>query len=355
MPEGKLDPSAVRKVAQEIPSCREFGSLEDDSVLSFVFVEKNNVARINVYTNSGTIGTCRVLNGQVREIFKRNVSSTNALKRILSSPPTITTMKESSFDEGFDKAEMAVVGMHILLEEQQKLKAHIEAATLALEEREQDVSGMDFEFGLPSKVMKQVEQCLQDILDMGRYVTCVATNGRGAVFLYGVGGVAYTPGIPKALHSKLKSLKRNNTTRPSYVAIGSRDRYYVAFHDGTADWKTSKNLDKCLKRRQVTARSVAFGDKYDSWFVVFDDGSWECRSIPDELTDKLSDRLDRPDLVCVTLGPSGEWFLRAKNGRMWWGGISEELDEMIQSLLESNRFLNFLDFGDDGTYFLSYD
>lgn len=197
---------------------------------------------------------------------------------------------------------------------------------------------------------------------MGKFVTCVATNGRGAVFLYGHGGVAYTPNIPKQLHQRLKQLKHGRATRstngtntrPSYVAIGTRERYYVAFHDGTADWKAPKALDKCLKRRS-TPRSVAFGDKYDSFFVVFEDGSWEFNDIPEELADKLAERMDRPDVVCVTLGPSGEWFLRARNGRMWWGGISEDLDEMIQQLLESDRYLNFLDFGDDGTYFLSYD
>lgn len=221
---------------------------------------------------------------------------------------------------------------------------------------------MDFEFGLPKKIMKQVEQCLQDILDQGKSVTCVATNGKGAVFLYGNGGVAFTPNIPKQLHHKLKQLKHGRAssstsvtnTRPSYVAIGTRDRYYVAFHDGTADWKGPKALDKCLKR-ESTPRSVAFGDKYDSFFVVFDDGTWECNDAPEELMDKLADREDRPDLVCVTLGPEGEWFLRCRNGRMWWGGISEELDYMIQSLLESDRYLNFLDFGDISSYFLSYD
>jgi hypothetical protein len=358
MPDSKLDPSAVRKLAKTVPGCRESGSLEDDSVLSFLVgldqqTNTSALARINVYTTTGTIGTCRVLQGQVREIFKRNVSSLNVLKKSLTHPPNLTSV-DGSKDALPDKMELAEVAMCILLADRDRLKSHLEAATEAAREKEQDVSGMDFEFGLPKKVMKQVEQCLQDILNMGKFVTCVTTNGKSAVFLYGHGGVAFTPGIPKALHHKLKQLNRSNETRPSYVAIGTRDRYYVAFHDGTADWKAPKALDKILKRRS-TPRSVAFGDKYDSFFVVFDDGSWECHDIHDELADKLEDRADRPDLVCVTLGPNGEWFLRAKNGRMWWGGISEELDEMVQNLLESDRYLNFLDFGEDGTYFLSYD
>jgi len=74
-----------------------------------------------------------------------------------------------------------------------------------------------------------------------------------------------------------------------------------------------------------------------------------------ELVEKLKERGNLPDLVCVTLGPKGEWFLRAGNGRMWWGGISSELDELIQNLLKEDRYLNFLDFGEDGTFFLTYD
>ena len=114
-------------------------------------------------------------------------------------------------------------------------------------------------------------------------------------------------------------------------------------------------MDKCLKNSRSIPRSVAFGEKYDSYFVVFEDGSWDCNDIPEELNDKLVDRVDHPDLVCVTMGPSGAFFLRAASGKMWWGGISEELDIMIQSLLETDRYLNFIDFGEDSSYFLSYD
>jgi len=375
MPEWKLDPVSVRKTASTVHGCREDGSLENDTVISFIVgltdsngkPDVSKLARINVYTHTGTIGTCRVLQGQVRESFKRNVSSLSALRRILSHPPSLTTVGETALEDGAqeslpNKLELAEVGMCIMLSEKEKLQLHLASAVEAAREKEQDVSGMDFEFGLPKKVMKQVEQCLTDILNMGKFVTCVATNGKGAVFLYGHGGVAYTPNIPKQLHQKLKQLKHGRAssstnaadTRPSYVAIGTRERYYVAFHDGTADWKAPKALDKCLKRESMP-RSVAFGDKFDSYFLVREDGTWECNDVPDDLLEKLEDKKEKPDLVCVTLGPSGEWFLRCKNGRMWWGGISEDLDDMIQQLLESDRYLNFLDFGESETYFLSYD
>jgi hypothetical protein len=113
MPDCKFEPSAVRKVAKTVPGCIELGSLEDGTVLSFLVgldqqpdtpslslsylvglgqqPNTSTLARINIYTATGTIGTCRVLQGQVREIFKRNVSSLNVLKRTLTHPPNLAS------------------------------------------------------------------------------------------------------------------------------------------------------------------------------------------------------------------------------------------------------------------------
>ena len=60
---------------------------------------------------------------------------------------------------------------------------------------------------------------------------------------------------------------------------------------------------------------------------------------------------DRPDLSFVCLGPSGEWLLAARNGRMWWDGLSEDCYEELRSI--RNR-ITFTDFGSDGDYCLRY-
>jgi hypothetical protein len=201
----------------------------------------------------------------------------------------------------------------------------------------------------------------KDICAMQKLIKGVATNGRGTVFLYGNGGVAYTPSIPRALYQKLRQL-RNSTfsARPSYISLGTRDRYFVAFNDGTFDWKGPKALDKCLKKclsSKQQPKSVSFGSTYDTFFVVFSDGSWQYqgRGIPESLEEKLASRDDRADLAMVNLGPSGEWFLKAKNGRMWWSGITDDLDKVIAKILNNDSYLHFLDFGEHGSYFVSYD
>jgi hypothetical protein len=285
--------------------------------------------------------------------------------------------------------ELADVGLCILQGEQEKLTKHLESlsSTQQLQKQQQpltssgggardrpdteddnsdassscSISGMEFQFSLPADVMAQVNQCIKDITKMDKAVKGVATNGKGTVFLYGNGGVAYTPSIPRALYQKLRQLRSSSyNARPCYISLGTRDRYYVAFNDGTADWKGPKALDKMVKKCLVSGempRSIAFGSTYDTFFIVFHDGSWQYqgRGIPVSLEEKLASRDDRADLATVNLGPGGEWFLKARNGRMWWSGISDKLDAVIVNILNAGHYLHFLDYGENSSYFVSYD
>jgi hypothetical protein len=396
----KLDPDAVRKCAERVHGCREVATC-GENVLSFMVglesKDKAKLARINVYVETGTIGTCRVMGEQVREVFRRNVANVEAVEKYLRDPPNLTQIDpalmpdiDQTSVEG--KMELAEVGVCVLMGEKEALESQVNnllGESMAKQSKDSDDSdssveeGMEFEFSFTQDVMVQVEQCLSDISSMDKNVNGVGISAKGAVFLCksvflvisfdhsthlfsqclvsfsdGNGGVAYTPNIPRPLYQKLRALKTNQRApRPIYVSLGTRDRYFVHFFDGSREWKGPKSIDRILKQHQNAPRSVAFGSTYDTFFMVFDDGSWEHqgRGIPKDLQAKLTDRAGRPDVVCVTLGPKGEWFLRAKNGRMWWGGVSRELDETIQSLLDDDHYLNFLDFGDDGTFFLTYD
>jgi hypothetical protein len=98
------------------------------------------------------------------------------------------------------------------------------------------------------------------------------------------------------------------------------------------------------KKIQKPPLSVAFGNSWDTFFIVLADGSLEVSrsSIPAGLERKLSEREDRPDLVCVTLEFDGEGLVHERRqGQMWWGGISDELDENIRELLTTGQFLEF--------------
>ena len=104
-------------------------------------------------------------------------------------------------------------------------------------------------------------------------------------------------------------------------------------------------------------KSVAFGEDWDSYFVVFTDGWWGYSDVPQSLTDTIQKRDKRADLDFVSLGPSGEWFLSAKNGRMWWIG-PYQLDSDQEAFKENTESLagriKRIHFGLNGSYVIRY-
>uniref|UniRef100_A0A7S4SZ66 Uncharacterized protein n=2 Tax=Ditylum brightwellii TaxID=49249 RepID=A0A7S4SZ66_9STRA len=153
---------------------------------------------------------------------------------------------------------------------------------------------------------------------------------------------------------------------PIYVSIGSNKRFYIEFEDGRAEWYGPEKLADCLEAHcDLEISSVAFGERWDTFFVVFSDGSWDYqgKGIPKELVRLIVHNGGfLSDLICVTLGPQGEWFVATKNGQTWWGGLSDELEKIIYDLLSAPRasdwkprVVDFIDFGESGSYFLSYE
>ena len=66
-------------------------------------------------------------------------------------------------------------------------------------------------------------------------------------------------------------------------------------------------------------------EKIGTWFIVFNDGWWSWDGdIPDGLLQRLTSRDKRADLTCVSLGPSGEWYVSAQNRKAWWGGMDDD-------------------------------
>ena len=70
--------------------------------------------------------------------------------------------------------------------------------------------------------------------------------------------------------------------------------------------------DALLKRGVVDlVRSVAFGADYDTFFIVFTDGTFWCHgdAIPNELDSKVASLRDGCGVREVALGPRGEWYI----------------------------------------------
>ena len=344
--------------------------------VSAVVISKTNDPRTTITTIPSTPPTKKKSNkskhtsADTTKKLEENVLSAYASALITITKPNNDGIDEDNGDDNASTSSSSSTGSH-----------HRKRSSGDVNK----VAAYEFHFKLPADVMKQVDQCLRDIAKMNKVVKGVATNGRGTVFLYGNGGVAYTPSIPKALYHKLRQLRSSSySSRPCFVALGTRDRYYVAFNDGTAAWKGSNVLDKLLKKiilknnnnnsanekkksddasksnnsalSSMLPRSVGFGSTYDTFFTIFYDGSWQYqgRGIPKSLEKKLVERKNRADLLYCNLGPNGEWFLKAENGKMWWSGITQELDLVLKKIM-STGFLHNMDFGENGSYFISYD
>ena len=136
-------------------------------------------------------------------------------------------------------------------------------------------------------------------------------------------------GTPTLLHNKLHC-RQSYLPAPTYVSLSADNRYYVEFSDGKGEWVAPDSFSDTIHTESRYVRTVAFGEDWDTWFVVFNDGCWDWNGdIPDGLLDRLATWNHLDDLTFVSLGPSGEWFVSAQNGKAWWGGMDDnQLDHV---------------------------
>eukprot|EP00986_Skeletonema_menzelii_P016483 scaffold14775_cov251-Skeletonema_menzelii.AAC.1 len=199
-------------------------------------------------------------------------------------------------------------------------------------------------------------------------IVAIPTNGDGCIVLRQNGAFNVVGYIPKVLEEQLF---KDDAPFPKYISLGSNDRYFVKFDDdlycvhGPASLTRALNVKMAKKKKfngengaknSVSIASVAFGKDFNAFFVVFTDGSWECDGeLHDELDTLLTDRGNRADLVWVSLGPDNQFCLKAKNGRIWWGGVSEEIGDLLFDITDGNKSeVDSISFGVDESFFLTY-
>ena len=242
----------------------------------------------------------------------------------------------------------------------------------------------EFSYSLPVQIMSTIDTWLQESMDRKDSLTCVTTNGQNTILVYASGRYYTTPTIPSTLQKILETKMTRTTTSSSsnnsnsegrgsedtssvskktkiqYVSLGTNQRFFISFMDGECSWFGPKSLDVLLKDIHTSSKrisSLAFGQENSTYFIVYEDGSYTYsrqQGIPSGLLVKLKERKNLQDVACVSLGPEGEWFLKAKNGRMWWGGVSSELDDEYNNVIARKMKLKFVSFGEDGSYFMTF-
>ena len=372
-------------------------------------------ARVIVYCDTGTVAILRVLhlNGggeDVRQIFRTKCSISD-VENILQSPPKLTILDESILKdqsgapredekenenefrsnqivpkeesepkeklvskEALMKKKLTLneIGQAILVGEHEALlkiynykqkkkvatqKSHDLLAkqqkkAILKKKKKSFVPRKEFAFTFTVDVMKQVELFLQDGARRRDNIISVAINGRACVLLYSSGAWVATKDVPKALQRNLE----RKEGKPIYVSLGLNGKYFVQFEDGDYFWEGPSDLNEYLRKGKL--RCVSFGDQRDTFFIVNTDGSWyyQGSGIPQDLEDLVSkDRDGKSDLTLVSLGPNGEYFVRARNKKMWWGGLTTELEDLVEEIVtEEKKVPVFIDFGKSGSYFVCY-
>jgi hypothetical protein len=176
-------------------------------------------------------------------------------------------------------------------------------------------------------------------------VTCVACGGDATIMLYENGAWACSSGLPTQLWNKLNGRQKSLPT-PDYVALGSQDRLLRPLpRREISQWVGCDAMSKALQKSARTVRSVAFGASFDAYFIVYTDGFWEYGGhVPAGLVEALETNERRPNLKCVSLGPTGEYFVSTSNRSSWVG-----VRDMDTSAIRNK--ITYMDFGANGTYF----
>lgn len=77
--------------------------------------------------------------------------------------------------------------------------------------------------------------------------------------LYESGVWAFTSNLPRQLYNKLHG-RAYELPSPTFVALGSQDRYYIHFADGKAQWCGPDSLTEVLHETDSTVKCIAFGE-----------------------------------------------------------------------------------------------
>lgn len=168
----------------------------------------------------------------------------------------------------------------------------------------------------------------------------------------------------KTLPNELVSVLESGAPLATYIALGSRGRYFIRTSNGEEKWRVDNAiLDDILSRE--TVEFIAFGGTnpvlgpYETSYVVktrrCDTQGYFWHDIPQGLVDII--QTCRP-LHNISLGPNGEYFVAFKDGTCsggnWQRFKRRSLNEAVERLAEEGWHIRDIEFGDDSTYVIRY-
>jgi hypothetical protein len=193
----------------------------------------------------------------------------------------------------------------------------------------------------------------------GDTTACVAMGCAGdadsaacTAMLYDDSGHAWTSGMPTLLHNKLNGRGARKKPWPVYLAMGSLNRYYLQFENGSYEWVASDLFEeKTLAMENI--KTVAFGTNFDSFFILSEGGGYSWQGIPEAMNQGMNSNKYRKKIIDdVSLGPDGEWFVRWKDGSWKGGGYSDNISDKLDELKQHS--IKKILFGPSESWFVRY-
>ena len=349
-------------------------------VVSFVPARGNTnpLTRLNVYFTTMTVGTCidHPFQGKT-QLFRRNVTL-EQLKEIALDPrihtgqgyrqvvkhekrtreeeaqENVTLGEEAELREELtrllDRAEMIKEALKGIEEKRRKEEAEAEEKrrkeavkaeeakrTAALEAR-----GTCYDYSLHESCRAFVDEYFNDSTKI------IALGGDGILGVEDDGSTWWSC-VPKQLDNKLRG-RQKSLPPPRHVAIGPNDLYYVEFEDGS--WQCAGNIADCDREslRENRVKRVAFGADENEIFILYENGGYSHRGIPDVLASTVEKSYRKSVIEDIALGPHGEYYMRCRNGFSCWQGDSS----FLRAMAKYKNWVTSVGFGDDNQYFIRY-
>ena len=248
--------------------------------------------------------------------------------------------------EAEEKLQLELARQAELQRQQQVAAYQQQEAARQVHLRQQRLRGTQCTYSMPTIWHDDID----NNFDAG---TLSVAMGENCIFMLHEGGdYTWNGNVPKGLDNKLKG-RQKHLPSATYASLGSSSRYYIKFADGQSQWVGPDDLTEELQSSRRSVKSVAFGEDYNTWFVVYADGYWQwAGNIPSGLSKVLSDRGKKSDLKHVSLGPGGEYYISVANGRAWWGGMCDSALSLARDVKDR---ITFMDFGNDDNVFIRYE
>lgn len=294
-----LELSTVRAIAKEY-GLKEVDLSKNDSVVAYVSPFRS--FRINVYYSSGTVVT-QILHPKAGlcQLVRRGVTP-QTLKQIIKHPEPHAGLakyegKVSKAPFGQSPPEVNINGSKMWFVGLRSFREEIKSLW-------KPAKTMDFGVGPQSFV-------------------ALGIKGKSKYH-------AWWCNIPKALKSTLR--KRDyELPAPVMVALGSGDRYFIKFENGSFEWVASKSFSKFIKKFPNVSR-VAFGADWDSYHILFVDGTQAWNNLPPQLEKILEKRRDDQADVCeVALAPDNPAFFHVTFADGSWRshGVPQVMEKQL--------------------------